>query len=139
LKKFLNGFGGFLIVLGAVGIINHLSMIIKATQEEQDMYGDSVHFMMIQLFSTIGPYITCLIGGGVIIALAAFLNEYQKRSEMTTQLVQILSKQRIAPPQQEAKESLTKHEDRQMTNSPDTTSKTDPPIGYEDERFYWNG
>ena len=117
MKKFLIGFGGLLIILGAVGIINHLSMIIKATQEEQDMYGDSVHFMMIQLFSTIGPYITCLIGGGIILAMAAFLNEYQKRSEITTQLIQVLSEQRIAPPKQESKESLTKHEDHQITNS----------------------
>jgi len=136
LKKLLFGFGGLLVVLGAVGIINHLSMVIKATQEEQDMYGNSVHYMMIQLFSTIGPYITCLIGGGFIIAMAAFLNEYQKRSEITSQLIQVLSEQRIVPSHQE---TLTKHEDRQITNSQDTTSKTDTSTGYEDERFYWNG
>lgn len=139
MKKFLISFGGLLIILGAAGIVNHLSMIIKAVQEEQNMYGDSVHFMMIQLFSTIGPYITCLIGGGIILAMAAFLNEYQKRSEITTQLIQALSEQRIAPPKQETKESLTKHEDHQITNSTDTTSKKDTSIGYEDERFYWNG
>ena len=139
MKKFLIGFGGFLIVLGAIGIINHLSLVIKATQEEQDMYGNSVHFMTIQLFSTIGPYITCLIGGGIILAIAAFLNEYQKRSELTSQLIQVLSEQRIAPPKQETKEVRTKHEDHQITNSQDTTSKTDTSISYEDERFYWNG
>jgi hypothetical protein len=139
LKKFLIGFGSFLILFSVFGIINHLSMIIKAAQEEQDMYGDSVYFMVIQLSSTMGPFITSLIGGGIILALVAFLNEYQKRSEITTQLIQVLSEQRFAPPKQETKEPLTKYEDHQITNSTDTTSKKDTSIGYEDERFYWNG
>ena len=114
-------------------------MLIKASQEEQDMYGDSVYFMVMQFSSTLGPYITALIGGGIILAIAAFLTEYQKRSEVTAQLIQALSEQRIAPPKQESKESLTKHEDHQITNSTGTTSKKDTSVGDEDGRFYWNG
>lgn len=116
-------------------------MLIKAAQEEQDMYGDSVYFMVIQLSSTMGPYVTALIGGGTILAIAAFLTEYQKRSEMTAQLIQVLSEQRIAEPiKQQPPESHPASEDHQVTNNAtDTSSKKEIPFHSEDERFYWNG
>jgi hypothetical protein len=143
LKKFLIGFGGFLMLLGVGGIINHISMAFKAVQEEQDMYGSSVQFMILQLISTMSPYIICLIGGGIIIAIAAFLNEYQKRSELTSQLIQVLSEQRTKSNEIETKESYTKREDDHKTTTTaaklDIVPQLDTSPKQDDERFYWNG
>jgi hypothetical protein len=144
-KKFLISFGGFLILLGAGGIINHISMVYKAVNEEQEMYGGSVQFMMLQLIGTLTPYLICLIGGGIIIAIAMFLKEYEKRSELTSQLIQVLSGQRTFTNEIKPEESYTKREDIKNTNTTVTTTNSDlevphePSAGGDDERFYWKG
>ncbi|WP_156177963.1 hypothetical protein [Bacillus sp. SA1-12] len=140
MKKFLIGFGGFLILLGAGGIINHISMTFKAVQEEQEMYGGSVQFMMLQLMGSLEPYLTSLIGGGVIISIAMFLNEYQKRSELTSQLIQVLSEQNPSQKEDKVKETSSKQEnlnDAKTVSIPQKTIELDN--NQDDERFYWNG
>jgi hypothetical protein len=142
-KKFLFGFGGFLILLGAAGIINHISMAIKAVQEEQEMYGGSIHLMILQMTgSTIGPYISCIIGGGMIIAITLFLNEYQKRSELTSQLIQALSEQRSIQ-----NENLTDnhnstrddYKDTETTDISTTKTEVERSLDENNERFFWKG
>lgn len=137
-KKFLVGFGGFLILLGAGGMINHISMAYKAIKEESEMYGGSVQFMVLQLVGSLGPYLTSLIGGGLIIAIAAFISEYQKRSEITSELVHLLSNQKqvyldegISKPVQaktEYQEKNASSDDFEPTNEQD-----------DEERLFWNG
>ncbi|MGM0876029.1 MAG: hypothetical protein ACQEWV_14935 [Bacillota bacterium] len=145
MNKFLISFGGLLILLGAGGMINHISMVYKAVQEEQEMYGSSVQFMMLQLIGTMGPYLTCLIGGGIIIAIALFLAEYQKRSELTSQLIQVLSEQRSTHNEIETIKSYKKREDQKKTDAtittlkPDLEAQLDTSVGQDDERFYWKG
>lgn len=146
LKKFLIIFGGFLILLGTGGIINHISMAMKAVKEEQEMYGGSIHLMVIQMTgSTIGPYISCIIGGGIIIAIAFFLNEYQKRSELTSELIQILSQQRSSHHVPNKSETSTLQE---ISNEIDATvssskskikSQIDISANQDNERYYWKG
>jgi hypothetical protein len=139
----LFGFGGFLILLGAAGIINHISMAIKAVQEEQEMYGGSIHLMILQMTgSTIGPYLSCIIGGGLIIAITLFLNEYQKRSELTSQLIQVLSEQRSIQ-----NENLTNNHNstREDYKDTDTTvistikTEVERSVDQDDERYFWKG
>ncbi|MGM7724706.1 hypothetical protein [Metabacillus sp. Hm71] len=140
MKKFLIGFGGFLIVLGAGGIINHISMTFKAVQEEQEMYGGSVQFMTLQLIGSLEPYLTCLIGGGVIISIALFLNEYQKRSELTSQLIQVLSEQRSAQKEDKVQETTSKQDDFNEAKTVPTPPETiEVKSNQDDERFYWKG
>ncbi|PGT82469.1 MULTISPECIES: hypothetical protein [Bacillaceae] len=139
MKKFLIGFGGLLILLGAGGIINHVSMAFKAVEEEREMYGGSVQFMLLQLIGSLGPYLTCLVGGGLIIALAAFIMEYQKRSELTSELIKALSTQRQAPIEE------TRSNNKQI--KPQLNEEINEAVEYEpytqqengEERLYWNG
>jgi primosomal replication protein N len=146
-KKFLFGFGGLLILLGAGGIINHISMAIKSVQEEQEMYGGSVHFMILQLMGTMEPYLTSLIGGGVIIAIAVFLNEYKNRNKLTSQLIQVLLDQQSKHPLTTAqhKEPYSKQEETNnkdtavTTTKPDSDSLLNTSTSQDDERFYWRG
>jgi hypothetical protein len=142
-KKFLFGFGGFLILLGAAGITNHISMAIKAVQEEQEMYGGSIHLMILQMTgSTIGPYLSCIIGGGLIIAITLFLNEYQKRSELTSQLIQALSEQRSI---QSEKKTENHYSIREESKDTDTTvisttkTEVERSVDQDDERYFWKG
>ncbi|QNF27967.1 hypothetical protein [Metabacillus elymi] len=143
MKKFLFGFGGFLILLGAAGIINHISMAIKAVQEEQEIYGGSIPFMILQMTgSTIGPYISCIIGGGMIIAITLFLNEYQKRSELTSQLIQALTEQRSIQSEKKTDNHNSTREDYKDTNTKViSTTKTDVELSVDqdDERYFWKG
>lgn len=145
MKKFLIGFGSFLILLGAGGIINHISMVYKTVQEEQEMFGRPIQFMILQLIGSLSPYLLCLIGGGIIIAIAVFLNEYQKRSELTSQLIQVLSEQRTSPNEINPEESYTKREDIHNINTtvstkkPDLEAQLDSSASEDDERFYWKG
>lgn len=146
LKKFLISFGGFLILLGTGGIINHISMAMKAVKEEQEMYGGSIHLMVIQMTgSTIGPYISCIIGGGIIIAIAFFLSEYQKRSELTSELIHVLSQQRSSHHVPNKSETSTLQE---ISNEIDATvssskskikSQIDISANQDNERYYWKG
>ena len=136
LKKFLIGFGGFLILLGAGGLINHISMTLKAAEVERDMYGGSIEFMLLQMVSSFGPYLFALIGGGLIIAFAAFLTAYEKRNDLTTQLINTLtnkdSNEIINPTPMPT----------QTKNTPIQESTEDETIPYENsqkERLYWNG
>lgn len=145
-KKFLFGFGGLLILLGAGGITNHISMAIKSVQEEQEMYGGSVHFMILQLMGTMEPYLTSLIGGGVIIAIAMFLNEYKNRNKLTSQLIQVLLEQQSKHPltpahkEQYSKQEETNNKDTAVTTTkPDSDSLLNTSTGQDDERFYWRG
>ena len=140
MKKFLVGFGGFLILLGAVGMINHLSMAYQSAQSEMENYGGSIQFMMLQIMGTLGPYFSSLIGGGIIIALALFLSEYQKRSELTAQLINVLSEKTSSHTQVHTEASYKKSDDN---HSPVQTDKT---INSEihnqkqdDEPYYWQG
>ncbi|MBO1513075.1 hypothetical protein [Metabacillus bambusae] len=147
MKKFLFGFGGFLILLGAAGIINHISMAIKAVQEEQEMYGGSIHLMILQMTgSTIGPYLSCIIGGGVIIAITLFLNEYQKRSELTSQLIQALSEQRSIQNEKKTDNHNSIREEYKDTDAKiisATKTKVEPRLeaseNQDNERFFWKG
>lgn len=137
MKKFLFGFGGFLILLGAGGLINHISMTFKAAEAEREMYGGSIDFMLLQMVGSFGPYIFSLIGGGIIIAIAAFLAAYEKRNDLTSQLIQTLSN----------KDSVEKINNispqlQQEENTPSQDSKEDEIPLYEqpqNERLYWNG
>lgn len=139
LKKFLIGFGGLLILLGAGGIINHVSMAFKAVEEEREMYGGSVQFMLLQLIGSLGPYLTCLVGGGIIIALAAFIIEYQKRSELTSELIRAVSTQRLFPI--EETRTTNKQVQPQLKEEKDETEEYEPYPQQEnrEERLYWNG
>jgi hypothetical protein len=142
-KKFLFGFGGFLILLGAAGIINHISMAIKAVQEEQEMYGGSIHLMILQMTgSTIGPYLSCIIGGGLIIAITLFLNEYQKRSELTSQLIQVLSEQRSIQNENLTNNHNSTREDYKDTDTTvisTTKTEVERSVDQDDERYFWKG
>ncbi|WP_226670726.1 hypothetical protein [Metabacillus litoralis] len=137
MKKFLIGFGSFLILLGAGGIVNHISMTFKAIQEEQEMYGGSIQFMILQSIGSMGPYLTLLIGGGIIIAFAAFLNEYQKRSDLNSQLIQVLSQQLSTKEIPEKDETHTKQMNHQQNNT--SVFEETPPEQEQDERIFWNG
>jgi uncharacterized membrane protein (DUF106 family) len=139
LKKFLIGFGGLLILLGAGGIINHVSMAFKAVEEEREMYGGSVQFMLLQMIGSLGPYLTCLVGGGLIIALAVFIIEYQKRSELTSELIRALSAQRLAPI--EETRSNNKQITSQLNEEKNEASEYEsyPQQDNGEERLYWHG
>jgi hypothetical protein len=147
LKKFLISFGGFLILLGTGGIINHISMAMKAVKEEQEMYGGSIHLMVIQMTgSTIGPYISCIIGGGIIIAIAFFLSEYQKRNDLTSELIQVLSQQRSSHHVPNKSETSTLQEisndeiDATVTSSKSKIkSQINISANQDNERYYWKG
>lgn len=146
MKKILFGFGGFLILLGIVGIINHISMAMKAVKEEQELYGGSINLMIIQMTgSTIGPYVAFIIGGGLFIAIAFFLNEYQKRNDLTAELIHILSVQRSTHQVSNKSETPSHHEHSKDTDKASTTTKMenkpqlDLPTIQEEERFYWKG
>jgi hypothetical protein len=146
LKKILFGFGGFLILLGTGGIINHISMSMKAVKEEQEMYGGSIHLMILQMTgSSIGPYLTCLIGGGMIIAIAFFLSEYQKRNDLTAELIQVLSEQRSPHHVTYKPDTYSQHENSNDTDTVTTSTKPkiepslDISTNQGDERFYWKG
>jgi hypothetical protein len=99
-----------------------------------------VQIMLIQLIGTLGPYFTSLIGGGLIIVLTLFLIEYQKRSELTSQLIKVLSIQQSTLHERESEESMIKTE----TPKTDTTITPKPNIEIQvdssnDERYYWKG
>lgn len=132
MKKFLVGFGGLLILLGVGGLINHISMALKAVETEREIYGGSIQFMLLQLVSSLGPYFTTLIGGGIIIALAAFLNEYQKRNELTSELIKALSSK---PPLEESSNSHPQPQQAEHIK----TNKVAPYEPNQKERLYWNG
>lgn len=142
MKKFLISFGAILILVGAGGIVNHISMTFKAVQAEQEMYGGSVEFMMLQIIGSLGPYFTLIIGGGIIIALSAFLHEYQKRSDLNSQLLQVLSEQLSAKEVIEKNANQNKPDNlRQRNSDPTPTSSSDLHENEQekDERLYWNG
>ncbi|PMC36795.1 hypothetical protein CJ195_15330 [Bacillus sp. UMB0899] len=137
MKKFLIGFGGFLILLGIGGLINHISMTVKAAEAEREMYGGSIEFMLLQMAGSLGPYLFALIGGGIIIALAAFLTAYEKRNDLTAQLIHALPNkgldEKINPPHPLP---------QQKENTPLQESISDETPQYDqphNERLYWNG
>lgn len=139
MKKFLISFGAILILIGAGGIVNHISMTFKAVQEEQEMYGGSLEFMMLQLIGSMGPYLTLIIGGGIIIALSAFLHEYQKRNELNSQLIQVLSEQLSTKEIIEKSAPQSKPDNLKLNSDTTTTSDLDETEQKKDERLYWNG
>lgn len=137
MKKFLIGFGGLLILIGTGGLINHISMTLKAADVEREMYGGSIEFMLLQMVSSLGPYIFAMIGGGIIIALAAFLTAYEKRNNLTLQLINTL-------PNKGLDESInpTPSQPQQTENTSLQDSIVDEiPQNNEphSERLYWNG
>ena len=135
MKKFLYGFGGLLIAAGIIGLINHISIAIKSVQAEQALYGGSIQFMMLQMISTFQPYFTCLIGGGFLIAITVFLEEYKKRSELTRQLLQALSNEKGQNHQiikQEASSDANDVEHISVNANPDE-------VNDQDDRVYWQG
>ncbi|WP_226528690.1 hypothetical protein [Metabacillus niabensis] len=137
MKKFLIGFGGFLILLGAGGLINHISMTFKAAEAEREMYGGSIDFMLLQMVGSFGPYLFALIGGGIIIAIAAFLTAYEKRNDLTSQLIHTLSNK-----DSDEKINVISPQPQQTENTPQQNSKEDEIPLYEqpqNERLYWNG
>jgi|GEM_PF-6728762 len=137
MKKFLIGFGGVLILLGTVGLINHISLTFKAVETEREMYGGSVQFMILQMVSSLGPYLMALIGGGIIIALVAFLNAYEKRNDLTSQLIDALT----------TNGSIEKISHTHLQPLQNETKPLEEPIedeisNYEhtqNDRLYWNG
>jgi hypothetical protein len=144
LRKFFNGFGGFLILLGTVGIINHISLSIIAAKDEQELYGGSISLMIIQMIGTsISPYLTCIIAGGLFIAIAFFLSEYQKRSELTSELIKVLSQQRFAPQELEQSERPSQQENFKDITVANTSQKniSQPKLStnQDNERYYWKG
>jgi len=137
LKKFLIGFGGFLILLGAGGLINHISMTFKAAEAEREMYGGSIDFMLLQMVGSFGPYLFALIGGGIIIAIAAFLTAYEKRNVLTSQLIHTLSNK----DSDEKINSISPQPQQPENTSPQDLKEDEIPL-YEqpqNERLYWNG
>ncbi|WP_078433230.1 hypothetical protein [Metabacillus halosaccharovorans] len=137
MKKFLIGFGGFLILLGAGGLINHISMTFKAAEAEREMYGGSIDFMLLQMVGSFGPYLFALIGGGIIIAISAFLTAYEKRNDLTSQLIHTLSNK-----DSDKKINVISPQPQQTENTPQQDSKEDEIPLYEqphNERLYWNG
>ncbi|MBU7594680.1 hypothetical protein [Metabacillus halosaccharovorans] len=137
MKKFLIGFGGFLILLGAGGLINHISMTFKAAEAEREMYGGSIDFMLLQMVGSFGPYLFALIGGGIIIAIVAFLTAYEKRNDLTSQLIHTLSNK-----DSDEKINVISPQPQQTENTPPQDSKEDEIPHYEqpqNERLYWNG
>jgi len=137
LKKFLIGFGGFLILLGAGGLINHISMTFKAAEAEREMYGGSIDFMLLQMVGSFGPYLFALIGGGIIIAIAAFLTAYEKRNVLTSQLIHTLSNK-----DSDEKINIISPQPQQPENTSPQDLKEDEIPLYEqpqNERLYWNG
>ncbi len=139
MKKFLYGFGGLLIAAGIIGLINHISIAIKSVQAEQALYGGSIQFMMLQMISTFQPYFTCLIGGGFLIAITAFLEEYKKRSELTRQLLQSLSNQK-GQDHKEMKQEASNGANRveQIPVIADIAKNPDE-VNEQDDRVYWQG
>lgn len=141
MKKFLMGFGGFLILLGAVGMINHLSMAYQSAQSEMENYGGSIQFMMLQFMSSLGPYFSSLIGGGIILSFTLFLSEYQKRSELTAQLINVLSEKTISHTQVNTEATFKKNDDKYSPVPTDNTTNN-PGIHnhkQDDEPYYWQG
>ncbi|WP_026562358.1 hypothetical protein [Bacillus sp. J37] len=137
MKKFLIGFGGFLILLGAGGLINHISMTFKAAEAEREMYGGSIDFMLLQMVGSFGPYLFALIGGGIIIAIAAFLTAYEKRNVLTSQLIHTLSNK----DSDEKINSISPQPQQPENTSPQDLKEDEIPL-YEqpqNERLYWNG
>ena len=137
MKKFLIGFGGFLILLGAGGLINHISMTFKAAEAEREMYGGSIDFMLLQMVGSFGPYIFALIGGGILIATAAFLTAYEKRNVLTSQLIHTLSNK-----DSDEKINIISPQPQQPENTSPQDLKEDEIPLYEqpqNERLYWNG
>lgn len=137
MKKFLIGFGGFLILLGAGGLINHISMTFKAAEAEREMYGGSIDFMLLQMVGSFGPYLFALIGGGIIIAIAAFLTAYEKRNVLTSQLIHTLSNK-----DSDEKINIISPQPQQPENTSPQDLKEDEIPLYEqpqNERLYWNG
>ena len=123
-------------------------MAIKAVQEEQEMYGGSMHLMILQMTgSTIGPYLSCIIGGGLIIAITLFLNEYQKRSELTSQLIQALSEQRSIQNEKKTDNHYSISEEYKDTDTKiisSTKTEVEPRLkasaaDQDNERFFWKG
>lgn len=139
MKKFLISFGAILVLIGAGGIVNHISMTFKAVQEEQEMYGGSLEFMMLQLSGSMGPYLTLIIGGGIIIALSAFLHEYQKHNELNSQLIQVLSEQLSTKEVIEKSAPQSKPDNLKLNSDSTSTSDLDETEQKKDERLYWNG
>lgn len=137
MKKFLIGFGGLLILLGSVGLINQISLTFKAVEAEREMYGSSIEFMLLQMASSLGPYLTALIGGGIIIALVAFLNAYEKRNDLTSQLINVLTNNDSIE-----KTSHPHLQSQQTENKPLEDQIEDETPNYEhtqNDRLYWNG
>lgn len=93
MKKFLVGFGAFLLIAGGVGVIQHYSLVFQTFKDEQEMYsGQSLSMVLMQSTYGLDPYITCIISGGAFIALSLFLSEYTKRSQLTLELLQQIRK-----------------------------------------------
>ncbi len=141
-KKFLFILGGLFILLGTGGLINFISMTLKAIQEEQEMYGGSVYFMFIQSVGTASPYLLLLIGGGIIISIATFLTEYKKRSDLTSKLIDVLAQQQIQS------HHVNSRNESAISKEPTIDSPSDEFSEYEDfpqseknteERIYWKG
>ncbi len=138
-KKFLYGFGGLLIAAGIIGLINHISIAIKSVQAEQALYGGSIQFMMLQMISTFQPYFTCLIGGGFLIAITAFLEEYKKRSELTRQLLQALSNEKGHNHQEIKQAASNDANDVEQISVNASIAKIPDEVNEQDDRVYWQG
>lgn len=139
MKKFLYGFGGLLIAAGIIGLINHISIAIKSVQAEQALYGGSIQFMMLQMISTFQPYFTCLIGGGFLIAITAFLEEYKKRSELTRQLLQALSNEKGHNHQEIKQAASNDANDVEQISVNASIAKIPDEVSEQDDRVYWQG
>ena len=98
-----------------------------------------LEFIMLQLIGSMGPYLTLIIGGGIIIALSAFLHEYQKRNELNSQLIQVLSEQLSTKEIIEKSAPQSKPDNLKLNSDTTTTSDLDETEQKKDERLYWNG
>ncbi|WP_307339218.1 hypothetical protein [Metabacillus malikii] len=140
MKKSLYILGIFLIIIGFVGLINHLSMLNRAIKAEQVMYDTyNPSLILVQLAGTTTPYLTCLIGGGLILAVAVFITEFQKRTEASIQIIDMLNEKRSVVNNQQSESSDTQNKDDQpKSQTTEDANIANPDKGY-DGRFYWKG
>ncbi len=112
-------------------------MTFKAAEAEREMYGGSIDFMLLQMVGSFGPYLFSLIGGGIIIAITAFLTAYEKRNDLTSQLIHTLSNK-----DSDKKINVISPQSQQTENTLQQDSEEDEIPLYEqpqNERLYWNG
>ncbi|MFC0273195.1 hypothetical protein ACFFIX_17410 [Metabacillus herbersteinensis] len=139
MKKFLVGFGAFLIIAGGVGIIQHYSLVFQTFKDEQEMYsGQSLSMVLMQSTYGLDPYIKCIISGGAFIAFSLFLSEFRNRNQLTLELIQKISN----APHSDSEVIVARETNQEEFKAPQESKEDQYTSSVDEEkdgRFYWKG